>query len=178
MAKKKDNKNLITGIIAAVAAVALIAVIVVVVIMSNKKLDESYFVSDDTKYVLALDAYSGMVSLDTNEYEPEKVYMIYFYSGDEVTDLKVYYEYEDDATAKEAADYFNELNNEEEETQVEAVEANGNYVVITMAKELYEDMTADDAKEQVEFMEMIQNMDFNDYEDEDVVVDEDVEVVE
>ena len=47
---KKDNKKLIYIISGAVVAVIAI-VIIIVSIISNKKIDDSYFVSTDTKYV-------------------------------------------------------------------------------------------------------------------------------
>ena len=143
MAKKKDSKNLITGIVAAVVAVALIAVIVVVVVMSSKKLDDSFFVSDDTKYVLTLSSSDGIFSLDVDKYTPEKAHIVYFYSGDEITGVNVYYEYESDAVAKDAVEYFN--GQDIVESEIEKIETDGKYVVVKATSEVYEGMTAEDA---------------------------------
>ena len=171
MAKKKDNKSLIMAICGVVAAIVLVVVIAVVV-MTKKGIDESFFVSDDTKYVLSLDVNNAMMDIDTDEYVPEKAYLIYFYSGDEVTGLKMYYKYADNATAKKAAETLNGQKSESDE--IEKVEADGDYVIITAGKTTYEGMTAEDAKQQVEFMEMLQNMNFDDSESEDDETTEEV----
>lgn len=149
---KKNNKNLIYGVCAAVVVV-VIAVVVAIVIMGNKPLDESFFVSDDTKSVLTMDPSS--LSQDTDEYVPEKMRLVYFYSGEKVSDLKMYYGYESEEIAKKAADYLKSVNQDE---GIKDVSVNGKYVVVTADKSTYEDMTAEDAKQYVEMMEKFQNM--------------------
>ena len=156
--KKSGNKNLIYCI-CGVVAVAVVAIVVAVVFLtSNKPIDDSFFVSDDTKYVLTMNA--NVFSGQTGEYMPEKIRMVYFYSGDKVTDLKMYYEYEDEEIAKKAADYLKTVDMGEE---IADIAVNGKYVIATANKSTFEQMTADDAKQQVELMEMLQNMDLDDY---------------
>ena len=166
MAKKKDNKSLMMAICGVVAAVVLIVVLAIVV-MTNKCIDESFFVSDNTKYVLSLNTDDVVMDVDTEEYAPEKTYIVYFYSGDEITDLKMYYKYADNETAKKASEVLNDQKTEDETEEIEKIETNGNYVIVTANKKSYEGMTAEDAKQQIEFIEMVQNMDSGNSEIED-----------
>ena len=151
---KKNNKNLIYGICAA-AVVVVIAVVVAIIVMGNKPLDESFFVSDDTKSVLTMDPSSLSQDTDDDEYVPETMRLVYFFSGEKVSDLKMYYGYKSEEAAKKAADYLKSINQGQE---IKDVSVNGKYVIVTADKSAYEDVTAEDAKQQVEMMEKFQNM--------------------
>lgn len=157
--KKSDNKNLIIGI--CIAAVVVIAIIIAVVLVTRgNTINDSYFVSDGTKYVLTLDA--NDISMEDAEYNPIKAHLVYTYSGDEITGLKAYYEYADNATAKAAADY---LKSNYEESDQAKIATDGKYVVYTSHEEDYKDLTASDVKQQIEFMEMLKNMGSGDTEE-------------
>ena len=170
---KKNNKNLIIGICAGVVAVIVIIVAVVLATAGSSRLGDSYFVSDDSKYVISMNA--DEMGLDGEEYAPNKVHLVYYYSDDEVTGLESYYEYTDNASAKAAYDtIIAEAGDEASNYRLD-----GKYIVITADESEYEGMTASDAKQQIEFMEMLKNMDFDDEydegdEDETYDVEEDV----
>ena len=165
-AKKRSNKNLIIGICATVTVV--IAVIIAIVVVNlNSGISESYFVSDDTKYVLTLDA--GQLSFDDEEQEinPVKAHFVYNYSGDEITGLTAYYEFADAETAKKALVlYTQELKEAEEGDENEEgdtagykdASVNGKYLVLTANESQYKDITVSDVKQQIEFMEMLKQM--------------------
>ena len=59
------------------------------------------------------------------------------------------------------------------EEGIEQAELNGKYIIVTADKEEYENMTASDVKQQIEFMEMLKNMG-GDNNSEDVEI-EDIE---
>ena len=161
-AKKNNNKNIIIGVcVAAVVVVAIVLVIVFAVRGVGGGLNDSYFVSDDTKYVLTVES-DDISEENSEEYIPVKTHMVYTYSGDEITGLKIYQEYADAETAKAA---FDEMKNAGEGTG--DAELNGKYVVMTASSEDYEGMTASDVKNQIEFMEMLKNMDTNGTDDEE-----------
>lgn len=167
---KKDNKNLIIGICAAIAVVAVI-IITIVLVNNGSGLNDSYFVSDDTKYVLTIEADD---SDDSDEYTPLKTHLVYTYDGDTITSMKSYYEYADANTAKAAYDAMKEAGGEE----VEGMELNGKYIIMTAEEDVYKDLTTSDVKQQIEFMEMLKNMDSDDLyvtDDDEVVEVEDVE---
>ena len=167
--ESKTNKNPVIVACALVVAVILI-VVIAIVMLSNKKLDDSFFVSDGTKYVLTMEA-DDLLGLDTDQYVPEKTHLVYFYSGEKVTDAKVYYAYENEKFAKEAADYIKKQNEDE---SIREITINGKYVVISPDKSVYEGMTTEDAKQQVELMELLQNID-QQTGDEDEVMEEEAE---
>ena len=177
MAKKaKNNKNLIIGICAGVLVIAVIIVCVVLAINNTKKLDDSYFVSDDTKYVL--DVSTSVVDAEDEEYTPVKAYAVYTYSGDEITGMTTYFEFADEATAKAALGTFEEEMKEGGGESVKSISVNGKYIVAEMTEDNYADLTASDVKQEIELMEMFKNMNFNDTDDEDIVDVEDEDYYE
>lgn len=168
---KKDNKNLIIGGICA-AVVAVVIIIVAVVLATNgNKINDDYFVSDGTKYVLTLDSSEYDADEEEAVYMPIKTHLVYTYSGDEITGLKTYAEYADEAAAKAAYQAMKDAG--EDMTGVEIV---GKYLVQTAAEEEYEGMTASEVKDYIEFMQNLDNMTFD--EDEAEVLDDGTEVDE
>lgn len=149
---KNNNKGAIIGICAAIVVLVVVIVAVVLATGGGSSISDSYFKSDDTKYVLTLDANTVTVDEENAQYTPEKIHYVYDYSGDKVTGLKVYYEYADAGAAKAALDYIVEQGGD---LFTETV-TDGKYVVATAAEAQYEGMTADDAKQQVEFMQSLQ----------------------
>ncbi|MBQ3353165.1 hypothetical protein IJG89_02365 [Candidatus Saccharibacteria bacterium] len=166
----KNNKGLIIGVCAAV--VAIIAIIVGIVLANNHPvLNDDYFVSDDTKYVISMDG--DEITAD-DEYSPVKTHMVYFYSGDEITGLKMYYEFADEATAKAAYEtYRDELPAEYTDIYVD-----GKYLVLTANASQYEGTSADDIKQTVEFLNTLNGIDLEDTSEdneEEVIVDGETE---
>ncbi len=167
---KKDNKNLIIGICAAVVVVVVIVVAAILAAGSGTtKIDDSYFVSDDTKYVLTVE--TDDTEADAEEYVPVKTHVVYTYAGDEITGMTTYAEYADEATAKAAYEAYKAADQE----GIKSMSVNGKYLVVEMTEDNYADLTASDVKEQIELMEMFKNMDLSDYEDEDYVEADEIE---
>lgn len=160
----KDNKNLIIGICAAV--VVVLAIIITVVLVSNSGLNDSYFVSDNTKYVFTME--SDEKDLKEDATMPLKTHLVYTYEGDKVTSMKSYYEYADANSAKTAFDKMKEAGGEE----AKGLELNGKYIIITAEEDAYKDLTAADAKKQVEFMESLKNMNSSSSDSESETVEE------
>lgn len=153
-ARKKSNKNLIIG--CCIAAVVVIAAIITAVILINRSnsINDDYFVSDGSKYVITVDSEDLTLDDDETDYAPLKTHLVYTYSGDEITGLKSYYEYENAEAASKAFDKLKE----EAGDDIEEVVLNGKYVVATAKADQYEGMTASDVKQQIEFIEMLKNM--------------------
>lgn len=152
MAKKsKDNKNLIIGICAAVVVVVIVAVIAIVLATKNS-LNDDYFVSDDTKYVLTLES-DDVSSDDGKEYDPVKTHLVYTYDGDTITGLKTYGVYADADAAKKAFDAMKEAGEDMSNVTLE-----GKYIILVNAASEYEGMTASDVKKNIELLEMLKGM--------------------
>ena len=164
---KKNNKGLIIGICCGV--VALIVAVVLVVLFVVKPggigggLSDAYFVSDGTKYVITLDA--EQASFDEEEYAPNKTHMVYYYEGEKVSNMSVFYEYSDDALAKLAYDHIDE----DAKTEAEDIKLRGKYIEIVMKKESFVDTTVEEVKQQIEFMEMLRNMNYESGMSDDVI---------
>ena len=147
---RKNNKNLILGICSAVVAVVVIVVVIILATTGGARVNDSFFKSDDTKYVISVD------TSDSDEaYPPVKTHMVYYYSGEDITDVKIYYEFKDAAEAKDAYDAGKE---DATFSDYKKLEIDGKYVVLTAKESEYKDLKASDVKAQIEFMELINNM--------------------
>lgn len=160
---KKNNKNLIIGICVGVLLIAIVAVAIFFATkggtgIGTANLSDAYFVSDDTKYVLTMDGDSS----EEEEPSPVKTHLVYTYSGDTITGMTTYMEFTDAATAKSALEVYKSM---EDQTGVKNLSVNGKYVVVEMTEDQYNNMTASDVKEQIDFMEMLKNADLNDIND-------------
>ena len=100
------------------------------------------------------------LSEDEESYAPIRTHMVYEYSGDEITGLKSYFEYADANAAKAAYDQMAAAGE-----SLEGAELNGKYIVVTAGEDEYEGMTASDVKQQIEFMEMLKNMNSDESDD-------------
>ena len=161
---KKDNKNLIIGICAAAVVVVIAIVAIIFATKGSAPIDDSYFVSDGSKYVLNIASDDTEYEDDEyNEYTPLVSHAVYYYSGDKITGMKTYYEYKDADTAKEAYDALKAAG----EFEGADISLNGKYFVLTNDPSEYEGLTASDIKEQIDLIEMFQNMDLDNLEDEE-----------
>lgn len=138
---KKDNKKLIYIIAGAVAAVALIVAIILIV--SNKGIDDSYFVSTDTKYVL---------TTEDNSYGATKRHMVVEYTKeDKITKMEEYIEFDSNKTAKEVYDEMEEYYNQDDMKEYKPdYRINGKYIINTYDESEYAEMSASDVKQILE----------------------------
>lgn len=151
---RKNNKNLILGICSAVVAVIVIVVVVILATTGGSRLNDSFFVSDDTKLVITSDAY------DTEaKYPPVKTHVVYYYSGDKITDAKIYYEFKN---AEEAKDAYEIGKEDETFSDYKKLETDGKYVILTVKESEYKDTTVEEVKAQIEFMELLNKIDAED----------------
>ena len=180
MARKaqKDNKNLIIGICASIIALIVIIVIAVFVIRGGTgTLNDAFFTSDDTKYVLTLG--QDEIIVEDEENPPLKYHAVYYYTDDKITGLTQYYEYENNSDAQAAYDYFQKNLLDDESAEIKEITVNGKYVVMVADSSAYENMTATDIKQQIDFMEALKNMPTEELDDsETVTVEENGDVVE
>ena len=164
---KKNNKNLIIGIC---TGVLIIAIIIVAVIFATKSsLNDSYFVSDGSKYVLTVDR--DMLETEDKENSPIKTHIVYYYSGDAITGVTTYMEFDNDATAKAALDLYKNA----DQTGVKSLKTDGKYLVVEMTEDQYKDLTVSDVKQQVEFMEMLKKSGTNNPDSENEETTETIE---
>ena len=153
--KQKTNK--VWAVVGCIAIVAVVIAIIAAIVINNSGIQDSYFKSDDTKYVLTVETDENSVDENMRQYTPIKMHVVYNYEGDKITGLKYYYEYADNNTAKPAADYFQQNSGDE----IEAITVDGKYVVITVKASQYEGVTASDVKKQLDFIESMKQSNSN-----------------
>lgn len=156
--KSKNNKSIIIGVCIAVVIVVLIILGIVFATRNGGVvgLNDAFFTSDNTKYVLNLDA--DDMTFEDEMYTPAKTHLVYFYDGDKITGLKAYYEYADENGAKSAYDYLTS----EQQDSYKSITRDGKYVILEANEEEYEGVTTDDVKQQIEFMETLKNINVED----------------
>lgn len=172
MTKESNKKPII--IACSIIAAVIVIVAIVVLVLSNRGLNDNFFTSDGSKYVLSMDS-DEILGLNIDDYDLKKAHLIYFCSNDKVTDLKLYYVYEDEETANKAAEYIRGI--EDSET-IKGVDVDGRYVILTLGESLYADMTNDDAKQQVEVMKSMFESDEWNKDEEDEAEGEENETTE
>jgi len=155
--KRRDNHFGIIGG-CCVAVLAVILIVIAVIVNRPRPIDDSFFVSDGTKYVLSLD--SDDVEDAEGDYSPIKTHLVYFYSDDDITGLKIYYEYAD---AEEASNAYGQFI-EENDGEYKEISRESKYIILVANEADYDEVKASDIKKQIEFMDMINRMRSIDYE--------------
>ena len=146
--KKFFNKKTFTYLACAIVCIASVVIIVVVIVASinREAISDEYFVSDDTKSVISLDATnaSGDGSSST------KTHVVYLHEGDEITGLKTYFEY---ATPEAAQAALETIKSNPDFTNAEV---NGRYIVVTSDASQFKGLTVSDVKQQAAAIKQMQ----------------------
>lgn len=143
MNKRRNLLNFKT-IFGFVVVVLLIVVVVVLSIKNRTVYNDDYFVSDDTKIVLSMDARTS--GFEESAYIPPITHVVYYYSGDEITSIKVFYEYKNEDIAKKANDGIKM----DDKGWATNKALNGKYIIFDMAKDQFEGLTTGFIRNSVE----------------------------
>ena len=162
----KKSKKIV--IIVAAVAVVIAAVVALVMILKPKKLDKDYFVSDDTKLV-----YNVGQEISGGLYGATEIYMVYEYSGDQITKLVTYYGYETEELAKTAAENYADIFTPGED--ITEVKVEGRYICLTASPYLYKGTTLESIRTIIDFQTKGDSGVY-DYSEENVIEDADVEI--
>lgn len=144
--KKRWNKERLLQGLAFVGSVVLVAVItVVILVLTRPKLDDEFFVSDDTKSTVTLAPDKD----ETNGTGPRLIQtrVMYLYNGDDVSGMKTYFEYSDEDTARRNLEMIQSL------PQYESAVVEGNFIIATSKEEQYKGLTKSDIQQQQEAIE-------------------------
>lgn len=132
------------------AAVAVVVVIVIVAVVAGfawrESYEDGYFVSDETKLVLGMD--DAVAALEEGEYEPEVTYMVYYYDGDTINGMKVFFKYEDANAAKVAEENI-DLSDKKWATDKSL---SGKYVVFGVKEDQYKELKASYVRKMIDDM--------------------------
>ncbi len=122
--------------IVAVAA-AIVVTGLAVVLSLPQPISDDYFVSDDVKLVSTLDA--SQAAYQTGEYEPGTTYIVYYYSGDKITNARVYFKYGSDEEAREAYGHVSL----DDKIWAYEKQLNGKYIVFSLMRDQYANLTTE-----------------------------------
>jgi len=146
--RKKKGIDLKTWILVGFAIIAFVIVSVAIIMLNQvEKIDSSYFHDADGKIVLTMD--KSYAELDDSEWEPEITHVVYYHDNNMVTGARAFYEYKDEAEAKEA---FNNLSLGQ---FADGKKLSGRFVVFSVKKQQYEDLTVAELKHTIELMKEI-----------------------
>lgn len=142
--KKRRNLLNFKTVFSLVIVALLIVVIVVLFVMNRTTYNDDYFVTDDTKVVLSMDARTS--GFEESEYAPPITHVVYYYSGDTINNVKVFYEYRNSDIAKKA---YVKIDAEDKYWAYSRT-LNDKYIIFDMKKEEYEGLTATEIRESAE----------------------------
>lgn len=138
------KKNMIITL--AVVVVTVVAIVIGVIVSQEPALDDDYFVSDETKLVMSLNR--DVAAFEEGTYEPEVTHLVYYYTGDEVTGMRIYFEYFTEAEAEVA---FNNISMKDKNFAT-TKRRNGRYVVFDAVRARYEGMTVEQVEKNISSM--------------------------
>ncbi len=151
MKKKKENvkdKNIKLISIVAVIAVVVVTVIIAVVIGLNlnqtEQIPDNYFVSDNTKLVMSLD--DETTAFQDGEFEPSLTHIVYYYSGDKIENVKIFFVYGDEEEAKAAYDGIGDDYKEWAKNK----KLNGKYIIFQADDSFYNGLDVEQIRENIE----------------------------
>lgn len=135
----KNKKWWFLGLVVTALLIVCLAIVLALVNVKNEELeeiDDSYFVSSDSKMVLSMD--DSMVQYETSEYEPGITRIVYYIDGDKVNNVKFFFEYISDEQAAEAYENISL----DDKAWATSAKLNGKYIVIDTKESWYDDLTA------------------------------------
>jgi hypothetical protein len=148
MNKRKRLINFKT-IFSVVIVALLVVVVIVLVTMMNKEpvYNDDYFKSDNTKIVLLANSEQP----EDDEKNPIKTYMVYYYSGDNITGVKQFYQFKSDEVANSVGKDISA----DDMDWVKSIVIKGPYIIFELTEDQYEGVTITQVRESVESLEAL-----------------------
>lgn len=122
---------------------------------NDGEIADSYFVSNDTKYVFTLSGEELGVEDDEVMSELVRIHMVYLHSGDKITGARYYYEF----VNAEAARKVDNAIKASGESDIADYTVSGKYIIMEQPASEYEDYTFSDIKAMTEMMRDYGNVD-------------------
>ena len=145
--RKQDGTRVVAiMIVALVFVVLLVSLIVGMGAMKNEQYSDDYFVSDGSKLVLSLD--KATTSFVNEDSEPDVTHIVYYYSGGNIREVKIFFAYNDGDEAKTA----DEKIGEDYKEWAVSKEVNGKYLIFEVDQETLEGVTTEEIRDNIENM--------------------------
>lgn len=142
--KIEFREDFAVGMIIGIVVLAVtIMVAVGVTIGSPEQYNDDYFVTDGTKLVLSMD--KEVASYEEGEYEPEYTHLVYYYLGNSIKSVRIFYEYDYAALAEEANQHIALTDKEWAISKKQS----GKYIVFELAPTEFEGLTTNNVKEDI-----------------------------
>ncbi len=139
----RGNKKQIISIILAGAGLIGFVVAICFIFFGPRAIDDNYFINSDRRIVASLDNPSSRLM-----YGAKKLHKVYEVEDDKITSYKLYYVYENSGAASSKLQEAKDKSLED--SNIEKVEQNGKYIVVTMAKNMYEKANPDEMRANAE----------------------------
>ncbi len=130
-------------IIGIVVLMIIIMVAVGVSLQAMNNLGDSYFVSDKHKLVLTMN--KDVASFEEGEYEPDYTHVVYYYSGNEIKTVRIFFEYDNRSDAK----YANKKIDMTTKPWASKKRQLNRYVVFELTPDQYENLTTNEVKDSI-----------------------------
>lgn len=141
----RGKKYIISVIVAAAGLIGFI-VAICFVFLAPHELNDYYFVDSDSRIVSSIDNPSSKLM-----YGAKKVHKVYETNGNKIKSYKLYYAYED---AGAASAKLEEVKNKSvEDSNIERVDQDGKYIIVTMKEKTYKDSNSSEIRALVRRLE-------------------------
>jgi len=150
-ARERVKKSAVTTWVwMGVTLVALVVVVIAILQVNQlEAIDEKYFVEDDTKIVVSMDAETA--AFENSEWEAPMTRVVYYVGADgKIENVRVFYEYDTEVEAREAMRHI-ELGDFAIQKKL-----NGRYIILQAKPEQYEGATADEVRKNMQGIQEIQ----------------------
>ena len=110
---------------------------------SMNSIDDSYFKSEGNKLVLSMN--KDIASFDDSAYEPDVTHIVYYYSGNTINNVRIFFAYDSKSEAKTA---YKNISMEGKDWALKK-KLQGKYVVFELGSSQYDKLTTEEVKEEI-----------------------------
>ena len=110
------------------------------------RLNSSYFKSDGMKLVLSMN--KDIASFDDSDYEADVTHVVYYYTGNTINNVRVFFAYD---TKNEARTAYNNIAMDGKDWALKK-KLQGKYVIFELSSDQYSDLTTEKVKENIASM--------------------------
>ena len=133
--------------VAMIIGIVFLLVVVMVGVGAGLKvansLDDSYFQTKGNRMVLSLN--KEIASFDDSEYEPDITHIVYYYGGNKINNVKIFFAYE---TKGEARTAYKNISMEGKDWALKK-KLQGRFVVFELGSDQYDQLTTEEVKESI-----------------------------
>ena len=142
--KIEFREDFAVGMIIGIVVLMIVVMVAVgVSLQTMNNLNDSYFASDKSKLVLTMN--KDVASFEEGEYEPDLTHIVYYYTGNDINSVRIFFAYDSKKEAKEANENIDMTN----KPWAAKKRLLNKYVVFDLTADQYEHLTTNEVKDSI-----------------------------